>query len=169
MGAVMGTVLGSALAAFGFAAMRDPMRWALLALSSAGAKGYYQRMVLDRSSRLQLRVLGALLSLFGSVIFTTTLGGLLKLQAFNVVSTALLLLMALLFFGACVFGFIHGIVLSIQGRSLDWLRLWRRSVELGPIDVYPTITPVMQRESRAFTVAFSCLVTIVIIAALFRE
>ena len=57
MGTIVGSLIGLALAAFGFAAMRDPMRLNLNPFPPS-AKGYYQRMVLDTTMRIQLRVLG---------------------------------------------------------------------------------------------------------------
>ena len=168
MGAVIGTVLGCALAALGFAAMRDPMRWSLLGLSSPRAIGYYQRMVLETSSRLQLRVLGAFMSLFGSVIFTGALGGLLNVQVLHSVSTALLVLMSLVFCGAWVFGLTIGIIRVFRGQWRNWFQVWRTSMQLGPVNVDPAITPAMEREARAFTAAFLFLVAVAVIAALFR-
>lgn len=49
MGTIVGSLIGLALAVFGFAAMRDPMRLNLNPFSPS-AKGYYQRMVLDGES-----------------------------------------------------------------------------------------------------------------------
>ena len=44
MGTIVGSVIGLAVAVFGFAAMRNPMRFNLGPFFP-GAKGYYQRMV----------------------------------------------------------------------------------------------------------------------------
>jgi hypothetical protein len=69
---MIASILGLALAGFGFTAMRDPMRPNLNPFSSSW-RGYYQRTVLDTSTRNQLRVLGALICVFGSGIFTASL------------------------------------------------------------------------------------------------
>jgi hypothetical protein len=60
MGGLMGTLIGFALAGFGFLVMRDPVK---LVLFAPGEEGYYQRLVLDRSSRVGLRLLGLFVSL----------------------------------------------------------------------------------------------------------
>jgi len=99
MGAVIGVAIGLAIAAFGFAAMRDPMRLNLIRFSPS-AQGYLQRMVLDTSTRNQLRVLGALICLFGSGIFTASLGAALKSHWLDAISNGLWALMDCVFFGA---------------------------------------------------------------------
>ena len=48
-------VVGAILAAFGFLVLWNPMQLAMLA---RGVRGYYQRVMLDTSSRNQIRVLG---------------------------------------------------------------------------------------------------------------
>lgn len=163
MAGLIAGVIGSAVALFGFVAMRDPMRFALL---TPGQKGYYQRLVLDRYQRVQLRMLGVLLCLFGLVIATAALSGLPQLKIFESVSTALLVLLWLVFCGAWVFGLFYSIVLLIRGEFLKWLRLWRESAQLGPLNVYPTITPAMRKEAATFTTAFIILVGVAVIAAL---
>jgi hypothetical protein len=50
---MVGSLIGLAVAVFGFAAMRDPMRLNLNPLSPS-AKGYYQRMVLDTTMRIKI-------------------------------------------------------------------------------------------------------------------
>src|SRR5947209_15891946 len=92
MGAVVGVLIGVLVGTFGFLVMRNPMRLALLSWQ----KGYYQRMVLDTTMRIQLRVLGVLVCLFGTSIFTASLGSALRLNLFSVVSEGLWVLMGLI-------------------------------------------------------------------------
>ena len=94
MGAILGVLIGSLLAAFGFVAMRNPMRLNLFSFY-AGAEGYYQRMVLDTSTRNQLRVLGALICLFGSSIFSASAGAELKVHFLSAISEGLWVLYGL--------------------------------------------------------------------------
>jgi hypothetical protein len=96
-------MLGGAIGAFGFLAMRDPIRFTLFHRFSpqfTTSYAYYQRLVLDRGQRLQLRVLAAILSLFGFMIATASLGSIVHSKKIDSVSEGLLALMGLLFFGA---------------------------------------------------------------------
>jgi hypothetical protein len=166
MGSAIGVIVGAAVGAFGFVVMRNPMKLCLLA---PGQEGYYQRAVLDRWQRLSLRILGVLVSLFGLVIFSASLGGWLKLRALSVVSDGLLLELGLVFISAWVLGLILTIVQAIRGELFDWFRIWKQGILLGPIDVYPPITPRMQKESRAFTLGFCVLVSIAVCVGAFRS
>ena len=168
MGTIVGSLIGLALAAFGFAAMRDPMRLNLNPFSPS-AKGYYQRMVLDTAMRIQLRVLGVLVCLFGSSIFAASLGSSLRVSSLNTVSEGLWVLMGLIFFTAWGVGLILAIRQLIKGKLFDWWRMWKVSAELGPIDALPPVTPKMQREARFFTLTFLSLALISVIAALFHR
>ena len=113
MGGAIGTIVGLAVGAFGFLVMRNPMKLSLLA---PGQEGYYQRVVLDRWQRVSLRLLGAIVSLFGLVILSAVLGSWLKVRALRVVSDGLLFEMGLLFISAWVLGiavdsfFIAGVI-----------------------------------------------------------
>ena len=168
MGTIVGSLIGLALAVFGFAAMRDPMRLNLNPFSP-NAKGYYQRMVLDTTLRIQLRVLGVLLSLFGAVIFTATIGSARKLRPLSAASDGLMVLMGLIFFGAWGVGLILAIRQLMKGKLFDWWRMWKVSAELGPIDTFPPVTPRMQKEVRFFTIGLLSLALISVVAALFRQ
>ena len=165
MGSAIGTIVGLVLAAFGFVVMRNPMKLCLLA---PGQEGYYQRAVLDRWQRVSLRLLGVLVSLFGMVILSAALGGGLRLRALRAVSDGLLLEMGLLFVSAWVLGLFLTVVQAIRGELFDWFRIWKQGTLLGPINVYPPITPAMEKESRAFTIGFCLLVSIAIGSAAFR-
>src|SRR5258708_1050145 len=103
MGGVIGVLVGLLLATFGFLVMRNPMQLALL---SPRQKGYYQRMVLDTAMRIQLRVLGVLVCLFGASIFADSLGSVLKASLLRAVSEGLWVLMGLIFFAAWGIGLI---------------------------------------------------------------
>ncbi len=167
MGAFLGVLVGLLLAAYGFVAMRNPMRLNLFPFYP-GAEGYYQRMVLDTSTRNQLRVLGALICLFGSGILTASVGSALKLRSLNAVSEGLWVLMGLIFFGAWGVGFIVLLWQLFNGQTFNWFRAWKLGVQLGPIDIFPPVTPKMRRESQIFTVALLTLVCIASVAALLR-
>jgi len=165
MGAVVGVLIGVLVGTFGFLVMRNPMRLALLSWQ----KGYYQRMVLDTTMRIQLRVLGVLVCLFGTSIFTASLGSALRLNLFSVVSEGLWVLMGLIFFAAWGVGLILAIRQLIRGELFNWWRMWKVSTELGPIHVFPPVTPKMQREARFFTIALLSLALISVVAALFHQ
>jgi hypothetical protein len=166
MGALLGLTLGTLVAVLGFVAMRNPIRFAHLA---PGAEGYYQRLMLDEFSRVGLRSLAALVSLFGLVIFAGALGGLLKMPLLHFVSDAFLELLSVLFVVLWFTGVVVAIVQATRRRSLDWFRLWRRGIELGPVDVYPPMTPVMEKEARRFTWAFCGLVGLAICRAIYHR
>jgi hypothetical protein len=163
--AVVVCLLGLAIGTFGFLVMRNPMRLAFL----SSQEGYYQRMVLDTTARIQLRVLGVLVCLFGSTIFTASLGSALKLSPLSAVSDGLLVLMGLIFFTAWAVGLILTIRQLIKGTLFDWWKMWRVSAELGPIDVFPLVTPKMQKEARFFTIALLSLALIAATAALLGQ
>jgi len=165
MGAVVGVVIGLLVGTFGFLVMRNPMHLALLSWQ----KGYYQRMVLDTTMRNQLRILGVLVCLFGTSIFAASLASALKLSFLAAVSEGLWVLMGLIFFAAWGVGLILAIRQLIKGELFNWWRMWKASSELGTIDVFPPVTPKMQREARLFTIALLSLAVISVIAALFHR
>jgi len=164
MGGLIGAVIGAILATFGFLVMRNPMRLAMLA---PGARGYYQRMVLDTSSRNQLRILGVLVCTFGLCIGTAASGGLLKSRVLQSISDGFLALLWLVFISAWVAGLILVIVQLVRGRRFgDWFQMWRTGAVLGEVNVYPPETPKMRREAIFFTVIVGAAVCITIIAVL---
>lgn len=55
---------------------------------------------------------------------------------------------------------------ACRGELFDWLRLWRTGIQLGPINMVPSITPKMQREARLFVLIFCVLVFVATLAAL---
>jgi len=163
MGGFIGAVIGAILATFGFLVMRNPMRLAILA---PGARGYYQRIVLDTSSRNQLRLLGVLLCTFGLCIGTAASGGLLKSRVLQSISEGFLVLLWVVFISAWVSGLILVIVQLVRGRGFgDWFQMWRKGAVLGEVNVYPPVTPKMQREAILFTIIFSALLCITMVAA----
>jgi hypothetical protein len=166
MGGFLGAVIGAILATFGFLVMRNPMRLALLA---PGARGYYQRMVLDTLSRNQLRMLGALVCTIGLCIGTAASGGLFKSRLLQSISDGLAVLLWVVFVAAWVTGLILVIMQLVRGRGFsDWFQMWRKGAVLGDVDVYPPVTPKMRRESILFTIVFGALVCVTIIAALVK-
>jgi len=160
-------LIASAIAAMGFLVMRNPMRLAMLAPI---AQGYYQRIVLDRFQRNQMRMLGMVLSFFGLMIFTAALKEPFRSKIVDAVSSGMLVLLWLAFISAWVFGLIYAIVQLIRGRWKEfffgWFRMYRQGMELGPIDVYPAITPQMRRESLWFTVVYFFLIGLSLVVAI---
>jgi|SRR5580658_2151370 hypothetical protein len=168
MATVLGVIFGLLIGVFGFLGMRNPMTFAYLSFSP-GTKGYYQRRVLDPSHRNQLRFVGALVSFFGAEMFTSILGATVKSEFLKVASDGFLVVMGCLFAG----GFCVGLILTakqlIKGELFDWVRMWRAGHQLGPIDVFPPITPKMQRETTLFTIVFVALLWGVLIVAAIRS
>jgi hypothetical protein len=160
-------LIASAIAAIGFLVMRNPMRLTMLAPI---AEGYYQRMVLDRFHRNQMRMVGMVLSFLGLMIFTGVLKGPLRSKMFDAVSSGMLVLLWLSFISVWVFGLLYAIVQLIRGRSKElffgWFRMYRRGMELGPIDVYPAITPRMRGESLWFTLVYFFLIGLTLVVAI---
>jgi hypothetical protein len=164
MGGFIGAAIGAILATFGFLVMRNPMRLSVLA---PGARGYNQRMVLDTSSRNQMRILGVLACTFGLCVGTSASGSLLKSRALQSISDGFLFLLWLVFISAFVAGLILQIVQLVRGRGFgDSLQMWRTSAVLGEVNLYPPVTPKMRREAILFTVIFGALICITIIVAL---
>jgi hypothetical protein len=163
MGGIIGVLIGLPVAVFGFCTMRNPMRFTLL---SPWSEGYYQRMVLDTTMRNQLRVLGVLVCLFGSGILTASLGSVLRANFLEATSEGLWVLMGVIFFSAWGFGLILAVRQLFKGQLFDWFRVWKTSVQLGPIDVFPPITPKMQREAKLFTATLLTLAGIAAMASL---
>jgi len=159
MGGIVGAVIGLLVATFGLLVMRNPMRLSLLA---PGQEGYYQRLVLDTSSRNGLRMLGALVCVVGAVIMTAALGGVLKLNFLKSAFDRLLILLWLIFADAFVSGLVQTVKQTIKGELFDWFRVWRTGVELGPMDA---VTPKMQKEARIFTIALLVLISISVTVA----
>jgi len=162
---IIGVLIGLPLTVFGFLVMRNPMRLSLL---SPWSEGYYQRMFLDTGMRNQLRVLGVLMCLFGAGIFTDSLGAMVKAKSLNAISEGLWVLMGLIFYAAFGFGLILTIVQLFKGQLFDWFRVWKVSTQLGPIDVFPPITPKMQREANVFTAILFTLASLAATASLLR-
>ena len=164
MGSFIGALIGAIVATLGFLVVRNPMRLAVLA---PGARGYYQRMVLDTPSRNSLRLLGALVCTLGLSIGTAALGGLLKSSILQSISDGFLALAWLLFISGWVAGLVLAVVQLIRGRGFsDWFQIWRTSAVLGEVNVYPPVTPKMRREAILSTIIFGVLVFVTIGAAL---
>jgi len=77
-------------------------------------------------------------------------------------------LMGLIFYAAFGFGLILTIVQLFKGQLFDWFRVWKVSTQLGPIDVFPPITPKMQREANVFTAILFTLASLAATASLLR-
>ncbi len=147
-GGIVGATIGLAVGACGFVVMRDPIKLSLLA---PGEVGYYQRVVLDRWSRIPARLFGLLIALFGLGIFSAGCARLLKMGVLKELSDGLMIEMGVLFAVLWVSGVVIFVVQAIRGHALDWFKLRQQGIQLGPIDVYPSVTPAMSRESRLFT------------------
>ena len=164
MGSFIGTAIGALLAAFGGLVRWNPMRLAVLA---PGARGYYQRIVLETSSRNQLRILGALVCTLGLCIGTSASGELLRSHVLLSISDGFVVLLWVVFISAWVAGVILAIVHFAQGRGFgDWFQTWRKSAVLGEVNIYPPVTPKMRREAILSTIIFGASLCITIIAAL---
>ncbi len=164
MGTVLGTAIGAILATFGFLVMRNPMRLAVLA---PGARGYYQRMVLDPSSRNALRILGVLVCTFGLCIGTAATGGLLQSRPLQSISDGFLVLLGIVFVSSWAVSLILAIINGVRGQGFgEWFQMWRQSAALGEINVYPPVTLKMQRETTLVTGIYLGSLCITIIAAL---
>jgi hypothetical protein len=168
MGGFIGLLVGVSLAAFGFVVMRNPMCLSLLSPLSPGAKGYYQRMILDTMTRNQLRILGVLVCLFGSSILTTSLSAVLRARFLNAVSEGLWILMGCIFWAAWLSGLGIFIWQVFKRRVPNYFAMWRAGVDLGPIEMFPPVTPKMQREALFFTVALFTLAIIASTVAVLR-
>jgi len=166
MGGIVGAIIGLGIAIFGFLVMRDPLR---LSIFAPGEEGYYQRMVFDALPRNSLRALGMLVCLFGASIVTAALGAAFKVRALQAMSKGLWALMVLSFLALWCFGIGSAIWQALRGKSSgwsDWFQSRRRAIELGPVDVFPSVTPQMRREALMFTVGFFVLVFVAAEAAL---
>ena len=83
MGGIVGTFIAVPVAIFGFLVMRNPIRLSILAPRE---EGYYQRMVLDASSRNFLGAFGMLVCLFGSSIAASALAATFKTRILQHIS-----------------------------------------------------------------------------------
>jgi hypothetical protein len=150
--------------------MRDPMRFVLFRTGNPQVVGYYQRMVLDRRHRVELRAVGMVFSFFGLMIFTAVLDGLLKVRFLHVLSDACLGLLSLSFLSVFIFGLIDAIVQGVRGRGgelmFGWYQTWKQSMELGPVAAFPIFEPRMDREKKVFTAVYSILVASTLLLAL---
>lgn len=168
MSGVIAALIGIPVGIFGFLVMRDPMR---ISVFAPGEKGYYQRALFDSSSRNSTRGFGALLCLFGLSIATNGLASALRMTSLEAISRAIWILMSLVFVALFCSGIAISISRLVRGKSLgwsDWFSMRRKGIELGPIDVFPVVTPQMQKEARFFTIALAILVCIAAAAALAR-
>jgi hypothetical protein len=170
LGALVALCIGCGLGVFGFAAMREPMRFALFGAFNPQVEGYYQRMVLDRRSRIQLRMVGMFASFFGLVIFMVGLDALLRFQFVDVLSQVFLGLLWLSFISGFVYGLVDVIIQGIRGRSTElifgWYRMWKQSIELGPVAAMPVFMPRMDKERKVFTTVYCVLVVSALAVAL---
>ena len=158
MGGILGISVGLVIASGGFLVMRNPMRLSYLAPMEKGA---YQRAVLDTTSRNSLRVLGVLICVFGTVILTAGSGGILQFDSLKTVSDGLLVLLWLVFIGCFASSIVWGVIATIKRKDLfEWFRIRKTGIELGPINVFPEITPTMRREARFFTIGLFTVLAI---------
>lgn len=170
LGVLLALCIGCGAAVVGFAAMREPMRFALFGAFSPQVEGYYQRMVLDRRNRIQLRMVGMVFSFFGLMILMVELDGLLRFQFVHVLSEAFLGLLWLSFISVFIFGLVDAIIQVIRGRGgeliFGWYRMWKQSIELGPVAACPVFMPRMDKERKVFTTLYCVLVVSTLAIAL---
>jgi hypothetical protein len=168
MGGIVGIFIGVPIAVFGFLVMRNPMRLSILA---SGEEGYYQRMVLNTSSRNSLRAFGMLICLFGSGISASASGATFKTRALHNISDGLWALMGICFVALWCFGVGFAIWRTLTGKSVgwsEWFQMRKKGIDLGPIEVFPSITEQMRKEAIIFTVGLCVLVSFAAVVALVR-
>jgi len=171
MAALVMTIIGFLIWLLMFLSMRDPMRF--FWLSSTLAAGYHQRMVLDRWQRISMRIVAVVFSFFGLSLSVNGLSSALHNRVLGRVSTGLWLALGILFLCAWIFGLVSLIVRSIVRGSItavlwtDWWKMYRDGITLGPIEVFPAITPAMHKERWIFTAAYFALVAIVICISIY--
>ncbi len=168
MGGIVGILIGIPIAVFGFLVMRNPLRLSMLA---PGEEGYYQRFLLNTTSRNSLRAFGMLICLFGSGIAASGLGAIFETRPLQDVSEGLWALMGITFvtLWCCSVGF--AILNAMKGKPLgwsEWFQMRKKGIELGPIDVFPSITPQMRKETLGFTVGLFVLFSLAVGFALFH-
>src|SRR5258708_8775584 len=73
------------------------------------------------------------------------------------VSEELCVLMGLIFCVAWCSGLVIFIWQLFKRQVPNWFAMWRAGVELGPIEMIPSVTPKMQREALFFTVSLLTL------------
>lgn len=158
VGGIVAALIGLPVAVFGFLVMRNPMRLSIL---SPWEQGYFQRAFFDASSRNSTRAFGMIISLFGGGIATEGLASIFKTRYIQAAASGLWTLMGLMF--VCLWCFYVGFAIwnAVRGKPVgwsEWFRMRKTGIELGPIDVFPAITPQMQKEALLFTVGFIVLV-----------
>lgn len=141
--------------------------------STSFNRGYIQRVILDPAQRPGMRLLGMVSSLLGWVILSMALGSLLTVPMMGEISDGFLALLWLAFGAAFVYGCIYTAVQAFRGQGEDvlfgWFGMWKRAIELGPIAVYPRITPRMQKEAKLYTLIYAVLISLPIIFAVIRH
>ena len=85
------------------------------------------------------------------------LGTVLKAHFLNAISEGLWVLMGCVFFAVWGFRLIVFVRQLFKKQLTDWLQMWKLGIQLGPIDVFPPVTPKMQREAKLFTAALFTL------------
>ena len=126
---------------------------------------YYQRLVLDRAQRFHLRNMGALVCAFGLVVSVGIASATVSSPFVSRLSDLLFGLLVLAFALAFLFGFTSFIVQLVRGKSFNSWKTWRNSNVLGPVSVYPSITPQMEKEAKVYSIAFCGLLLILVIIA----
>jgi hypothetical protein len=128
-------------------------------------------MVLDASSHNSLRASGRLVCLFGTGIAASALAATFKTRALHDISTGLWALMSFAFLAMWCFGIGFVIWQALRGKSVgwsEWFQTRKKGIVLGPIVVFPSITPQMRKEALMFTVGRLVLVFVAAGAALIR-
>lgn len=161
------SLLGASLGMFGVLIMRNPLRLACLA---PGAEGHYQRLVLDRISRLQIRILGMLISFFGLVILSASLNALFKSTVLSQTYNGFLDLLWFSFIAAWGIGLVYLVVQGIRGKMgehlFSWFKQYKQGIMLGPIILSPPVTPRMRKEALVFTIVYVVLVAMPVLRAI---
>jgi hypothetical protein len=92
----------------------------------------------------------------------------LKARFLAAISEGLWVLMGLIFYVAWCSGLVIFVWQLFKRRVPNWFAMWRAGIELGPIEMAPSVTPKMQREALFFTVALLTLAAFAAVAAVLR-
>lgn len=155
-----------ALATFGFLVMQNPMRIVWIA---PRGRGYYQRVFVDATKRLQLRGLGMIFSFVGLMISTGILSSVYKTRFLDALANGMLVLLWISFVGGFAFGTVY-LIVQIFRRGwkqafLGSLIMQREARRAGPFAADPAVTPRIQMEANISMAVYCFVMAVVVVAA----
>jgi len=150
--------------------MRNPMVLTSMAL---GSKGYYQRMLLDRAQRNQMRAMSMIFSILGLMFLTQALSSLVHYRSVETVANGMLILLWVTFAASVCLAAGFTIVQSIRGRwkqaLFGWFTQSRQDTEGGSLRTDPVTALRFQKETVFFTVIYCVLISLpILFAVVFR-